>query len=91
MSDTKALQRAIEHMKASGELRICIGAGEYCPRPPKPLSGIIISDIGRLAVSRLTVKRLREIGTERHYRNYKYGPTHEQDTFELWETLEPKP
>lgn len=83
---SKAIQRATEHMAAGGELRIYVGAGEMCQNPPKAGSGVIVSDIGRLEVSRLTVKRLREIGTKVHYRNYRYGPTHEQNTFERWET-----
>lgn len=91
MSGTNALRCAIGHMKAAGELRVYIGSGDRCQNPPKPGSGLIISDIGRLSVSRLTIKRLREIGTKRHYRNYKYGSTHEQDTFELWETMETSP
>jgi hypothetical protein len=84
---TKAVARAIEHMTSGGELRIYVDAGPLCRRPPKVGSGVIVSDIGRIEVSRLTVSRLREIGTKRHYRNYKYGPTHEQDAFEAWETM----
>lgn len=84
---SSARQRAIEHMRHNGELRVYVGAGERCTNAPKPGSGVIISDIGRVNVSRLTIKRLREIGTKRHFRNYKYGKTPDLDTFELWETL----
>lgn len=84
---TQTVQRAIEHMTHGGELRVYVGAGERCQNAPKQFSGVIISDLGRLNVSNLTIRRLRAIGTTKHYRNYKYGKTHEQDTFELWETM----
>lgn len=84
---SKTVQRALEHMRASGELRIYIGAGDRCLRPPKIGSGVIVSDIGRIEVSRLTVKRLREVGTKRHYRDYHYGRAGRPDTFDGWETL----
>lgn len=84
---TKTTQHAVEHMASGGELRVYIGAGSECRKPPKVGSGVIISDIGRLEVSRLTIKRLREIGTKRHYQNYKYGEAHGLDTFEMWETI----
>lgn len=85
------VQRALEHMQHNGELRVYAAIGDLCRSPPKIWSGVIVSDLGRMSVSQLTIKRLRKIGTKRNYRNYKYGRTHEEDTFELWETLEVTP
>lgn len=82
-----AFNRALEHMAYNGELRVYIAAGEWCKRPPKVGSGVIISDLGRMEISGLTVRRIREVGTKFHYRNYKYGPSSELDTFDGWEVL----
>lgn len=89
----RTVRRAVEHMSHGGELRIYIGAGAFCHNAPRIGSGVIISDMGRLSVSRLTIKRLRKIGTERHLKNYKYSPDgdREKDTFEAWETMKDCP
>jgi hypothetical protein len=74
---SKTVQHAISHMEASGELHVYVEVGSRCQHPPKMGSGVIISDLGRLKVSRLTIKRLRAVGTETYYGDHKYGPIYQ--------------
>ncbi len=49
---------ALRHLLHGGELRVYIGAGERCRCPPKIGSGVIDSDMGRVFVSKLTIRRI---------------------------------
>ena len=81
---TRAKRLAAEHMANGGELRVYVSAGPYCARPPKQGSGVIDSHLGRLYVSKRTVRWLMSVGLKAIYRDYRYGKTPELNTFDGW-------
>jgi len=64
-------QNAARHLCCGGELRVYIGAGDRCVSPPKVGSGVIDSDLGRLAVSKRTIKCIEPMLTVGYVRTLR--------------------